>query len=128
MFRRGWRKPKLPPNDMPPVPTAIDLQIAEHQGSTIAIEATQERMQAAKLMPTPNLTQIIEYKTWENGQLRQELAYSQRKHGASMYLLEEVKLVVESLQQALVNFQRLHTEFDHESVMEPEEKFIHSYL
>ena len=67
-------------------------------------------MQAAKKWPTPSLTQIIEQKTWENGQLRQELAYQQRKHGASMYLLGEVRLVVESLQHALHNFQKLNTE------------------
>jgi hypothetical protein len=37
-------------------------------------------------MPTPSLSQIIEQRTWENGQLRQELAYQQRKHEASMLL------------------------------------------
>jgi hypothetical protein len=67
-------------------------------------------MQAAKKMPTPSLSQLIEQRTWENGQLRQELAYQQRKHSASMYLLEEVRLVVASLQQALDNFQRLNAE------------------
>jgi hypothetical protein len=35
-----------------------------------------------------------------------------------MYLLEEVKLVVTTLQQALVNFQKLSTEFEDEVVGE----------
>lgn len=102
----------MPNIDTPPALTAVDTEIACNHGSSVAVEATQGRMQAAKKMPTPNLSQIIEQKTWENGQLRQELAYQQRKHGASMYLLEEVRLVVETLQQTLLNFQKLNTEFE----------------
>jgi hypothetical protein len=120
MFRH--KRPKPPPlpthSDIPPAPTAVDVEIANHQGSTVAINATQERMQAAKKMPTPSLSQMIEQRTWENGQLRQELAYRQRKHGASMYLLEEVRLVVESLQQALLTFQKLNTDLEGDVVME----------
>lgn len=67
-----------------------------------------ESTQAAKKMPTPRLSQMIEQRTWENEQLRNELAYHQRKHAASVYLLEEVRVVVESLHQALANFQRLN--------------------
>ncbi|KAF2803675.1 uncharacterized protein BDZ99DRAFT_547025 [Mytilinidion resinicola] len=84
-------------SDRPPALTAIDTEIDRNQGSSVAIEATQAKMQAAKKMPTPSLSQLIEQRTWENGQLRQELAYQQRKHSASMYLLEEVRLVVASL-------------------------------
>lgn len=98
----------LQSHDGPPEPTPIDAEIARHQGSSIAIEATRESLQAAKNMPTPSLPKIIEQRTWENGQLRQELAYQQRKNRASIYLLEEVKQVVESLQQALVDFQKLN--------------------
>ena len=61
-------------------------------------------------MPAPRLSQMIEQRTWENGQLRNELAHHQRKHAASVYLLEEVRVVVESLHQALANFQRLNEE------------------
>jgi hypothetical protein len=120
MFRH--KRPKPPPlptlSDIPPEPTAVDVEIANHQDSTVAIDATQERMQAAKKMPTPSLSQMIEQRTWENGQLRQELAYRQRNHGASMYLLEEVRLVVESLQQALFTFQKLNTDLEGDVVME----------
>ncbi|PSN58589.1 hypothetical protein BS50DRAFT_641642 [Corynespora cassiicola Philippines] len=114
MFRHRRPKPAPLPSlhDAPPTPTAVDVEIAAHQGSTVAMDATHERMQAAKRMPTPSLSQMIEQRTWENGQLRQELAYRQRKHGASLYLLEEVKLVVESLQQALVNFQKLNAQVE----------------
>ncbi|GAB1319508.1 BZIP domain-containing protein [Madurella fahalii] len=100
----------LQSRDDPPEPTPVDTEIARHQGSSVAIEATPERLQASKNLPTPSLSQIIEQRTWENGRLRQELAYQQRRNGASMYLLEEVKNAVDSLQQALVNFQKLSKE------------------
>ena len=96
--------------NLPPEPTAVDGEIARNNGSSVALEATQERLQEAKNMPTPSLSKIIEQRTWENGQLRQELAYHQRKNAASVYLLEEVRHVVDFLQQAMVSFQKLSRE------------------
>lgn len=104
--------------DAPPTPTAIDLEVARHQGSSVAIEATEDRSEASKKMPTPSLSRMIEQRTWENEQLRQNLMFQQRKHGASMYLMEEVKLIVESLQQALANFHQLNADVDNEAAEE----------
>ena len=70
----------------------------------------------ARKIPQPNLSQMIEQRTWENEQLRKELIYQQRKHGLSVYLLEEVKLVVDSLQKALQNFEQCNTEIENEAV------------
>ncbi|KAI9855643.1 MAG: hypothetical protein M1813_009689 [Trichoglossum hirsutum] len=98
----------------PPAPAAVDVKIAHNEGSSVAIEATKERLQASKNIPTPSLSQIIEQKTWENGQLRQELAYQHRKHGAGMYFLEEVRSVVVNLQQVIINFQKLQEEIEDE--------------
>ena len=95
---------------IPLVPTAAEAEMASCSGSTVADEAALESTQATKKMPAPRLSQVIEQRTWENGQLRNELAYHQRKHAASVYLLEEVRVVIESLQQALANFQRLNEE------------------
>ena len=95
---------------IPLAPTATDAEVASRSGSTVAHEAAQERTQAAKKIPAPRLSQMVEQRTWENEQLRQELAYHQRKHAASVYLLEEVRLVAESLQQALASFQKLNAE------------------
>jgi hypothetical protein len=66
-------------------------------------------------MPASDISIIEQQMAWENTQLSEELKYQRRKHGASMYLLEEVKLVVEALQQALVNFQKLNAEFEDEA-------------
>jgi hypothetical protein len=114
MLRHIKTHPKPLRRDGPPELTALDKAIADRHGSSIAIEATRERIEATKAMPTPSLSKIIEQRTWENGQLRQELAHHQRKYGASLYLLEEVKRAVDSLQQALINFQRLNTELGDE--------------
>ncbi|RYP44117.1 hypothetical protein DL768_009393 [Monosporascus sp. mg162] len=108
--------PKLLQNrEEPPEPMPIDTEIARHQGPSVAIEATKERLQAAKNMPTPSLSKIIKQRTWENGQLRKELEFQQKKNGASMYLLEEVKHATVSLQQALINFQKPTRELGQEN-------------
>ncbi|KAF2818122.1 hypothetical protein CC86DRAFT_309878 [Ophiobolus disseminans] len=103
-------QPQRSVNSAPPAPTPIDIEIANHNGSTVAIEATPERVQAAKKMPTPSLSQMIEQLTWQNGQLRSEIDYHQRMHGPSLYLLQKTKLVVTSLQQMIENFESLQNE------------------
>jgi hypothetical protein len=85
------------------------------QQSDRADQSTPQRTATAKRMPAPDISIMMEQRTWENAQLRKELEYQRRKHGASMYLLEEVKLVVHSLQQALINFQKLNTELEDET-------------
>ena len=112
MLRRKRTKGPFRPSitHIPLVTTAAEAQIASCSGSTVADETALESTQATKKMPAPRLSQMIEQRTWENGQLRNELAYHQRKHAASVYLLEEVRVVVESLHQALANFQRLNEE------------------
>lgn len=105
-YRRAHNK--LQSHDGPPELTPIDTEIARHQGSSVALEATQERLQACKNFPTPDFPKIIEQRTRENGRLRHELAYQQRKNGASMYLLEELKNTINYLQQAILNFQKLN--------------------
>ena len=99
-------------DETPPAPTAIDAEIASHGGSTVAIDATQHRLQAAKERPTPSFSQIIKQRTYENGRLRQELAYFEKKHTAAIYLQQDVQYVGEFLQETLANFQRLNAEAD----------------
>ena len=57
MIRHKRSQGRLLPsvNNAPPAPAAIDIEIADHNGSTVAIEATPDRVQAAKKMPTPSL-------------------------------------------------------------------------
>ena len=81
------------------------------------VEEPSEVLPAARKITSPNLSQMIEQRTWENDQLRKELIYQQRKHGISVYLLEEVRLVVDSLQKALQNFQQQNNEIENECVV-----------
>ncbi|KAH8726681.1 hypothetical protein GQ44DRAFT_771058 [Phaeosphaeriaceae sp. PMI808] len=89
-------------------------QTTRKQSGQPASDPPSRRPGKAKKMPTPDISIIEQQREWENSQLRKELQYQRRKHGASMYLLEEVRLVVKSLQEALVNFEKLNSEFEDE--------------
>jgi len=86
--------------------------ITRRPGSSTGAESTLGRIEVAKKMPASDMSIIEQQTKWENAQLWNELKYQRRKHGASMYLLEQVGLVVEELQEALVNFQKLSTELE----------------
>jgi hypothetical protein len=96
--------------DIPPKTNVT--QATRKQSAHPASDPPSRRIETAKKMPTPDISIIQQQREWENAQLRKELQYQRRKHGASMYLLEEVRLVVASLQEALINFQKLNSEFE----------------
>jgi hypothetical protein len=104
-FRKLKPRLMIPVSDQPPAPTPIDAEIARNNGTSVAIEATSENMQASKTAYTPSLSEIIDQRTRENGRLRQELEHKQSKLGASVDLLEELRMIVERLQQAINNYQ-----------------------
>jgi hypothetical protein len=104
----------LSDSDRPPAPTDVDIEIARNNGTTVATEATKERLQASKSIPNLSLSPTIEQRIRENGRLRQELAYQHRKHAASLRLLEEVRHAVERLQLAVIDFQKLQKEIEDE--------------
>lgn len=118
---RHKRNLRVQPSDISgPLPSPINtydlfapnkLEAGKQASHTGKKDATH----TGKKIPTSNLAQMIEQRTWENEQLRKELVYQQRKHGISMYLLEEVKLVVESLQRALTNFEQCQVGIEDDS-------------
>jgi hypothetical protein len=89
----------------PPAPTRVDIQIARNHGSTMAIEASRDRIQAAKNRPAPDLSQMIRERTDQIIYLEQELEYLERRHRATEYLYHEIFLVLVTLQKALLQFQ-----------------------
>ncbi|KIV98393.1 uncharacterized protein PV09_09776 [Verruconis gallopava] len=110
----GYNKLKIRPLVNTDVPSKNNVdQATRKQGTHPAIDP-RSRIESAKKMPTPDISIIQQQREWENTQLRNELQYQRRKHGASMYLLEEVRLVVKSLQEALVNFEKLNSAFEDE--------------
>ncbi|KAI9658225.1 MAG: hypothetical protein M1821_002357 [Bathelium mastoideum] len=104
-----------PPSDGPPIPNEVDIEIARHNGSSLAVDATRERLQAAKFSPTPSLSQIIEELTRENGRLRRELAFRHRLDRLGHDLHDEAGYIIERLRMALINFRQgqkdIETEF-----------------
>jgi len=91
-------------NGRPLEPTPLNTETAAQEPS--AVEATQNFLLAP--MPANNLLEILEQRTWENGQLRQDLAKQQAKNQSCKYLLGQVKLAMEALQEAVVSFQILN--------------------
>lgn len=109
--------PITPPRG-PPLGDAVKAEAARKDGSSVPTEHTNKKLQGSKKMPVPNLSQLIEQKTCENDQLRRELDHERDRYRASyrarMYIAAEASRVVESLQQALINFQELHKEIEEE--------------
>ena len=99
-------------DSQPPTPSSLDILIGHNRGSSVALEATPARLQASKKTPKPNLSQEIEQLTRENGYLRQELAYHQKMHEASLRLARETQDVVERLRQAAFDYRNTQREVD----------------
>ncbi|KAJ8058408.1 hypothetical protein OCU04_012597 [Sclerotinia nivalis] len=98
-------KPSLKSSsDKPHAPMAIDIQIGLQRGSTAALEATPERLQAAKQMQHPSTAQRIEELTKENGQLRLEIRYYQRMRDAMQALFDDTTFIVERLENTTKGF------------------------
>ncbi|KAI1162127.1 hypothetical protein F5B18DRAFT_625353 [Nemania serpens] len=82
----------------------IDKTVARLQGSSVALDATRENLEASKTCPTPPLKEIIEDRTREVGRLREELAYLQEVERLGDYLRQELEYVVGRLGLALTSF------------------------
>jgi hypothetical protein len=109
----GVKRPKirlrLPESrsDRPPSPTAIDDEIARHKGTSVAIEATKESLQASKNFTTPSLSEIIEEKTRENGRLREQLDHALKKQALGTYLEQRATQAKEILEEGVTEYRRL---------------------
>jgi hypothetical protein len=97
-----------PGSDKPlPSPPPIDEEIARNNGKSVAIEATNERLQASKTITTPSLSEIIKYQNRETDQLQRKLAYMQRKQALDTYLVQRGTQAKEVLEEAIIEYQRL---------------------
>ncbi|KAH8683380.1 hypothetical protein BGZ60DRAFT_368887, partial [Tricladium varicosporioides] len=99
-------------SDYPPTPTSIDTKIALNNKTSVAIEATNESLQASKTIPTPSLSEIIDQRTKENSRLRHELAYEQSKQGVSLSTLEKVGRSVAEIGHTLREHKKLEAVID----------------
>lgn len=96
--------PQVASQSTPPPPTNIDIEIARRNGTTVAIEATKERMQASKSASTPSLKEIIYEEKRESSRLRREVDYEHRMKIEGDKLEEEARYVLERLRMAVINY------------------------
>ena len=72
-----YNRPKIrllpPTSDRSPTPTAADTEIRRKDKLSVVVKATKKKLQTSKEMPAPNLQQMLERTTRENGQLTLEL-------------------------------------------------------
>jgi hypothetical protein len=112
MFKRTSPKVRVMPSitHMTPVSTAAGADVVSNKGSIVGMDAAQQSVQATRKSPNANLLHMIDQKTWEHAELTRELALLKRKHAATVYLCNEVEVVVKNLQRTLANFQDLTAE------------------
>lgn len=85
----------------PPQLSPIDRIISLHHGSTTAIEATPQRLQASKQFPIPSLPERIEQLQKQNSSLNHEIAYYREMEEYRKEFEYEVARVKEKLEKAL---------------------------
>lgn len=102
------------PSDKPHAPMAIDIQIGLHRGSTAALEATPERLQATKKLSPPSTAERIEELTRENGRLRLEIRYYQRMRDVTQELFDDTKFVVGRLSTTITRFTQVQREAEND--------------
>ncbi|KAH8674852.1 hypothetical protein BGZ60DRAFT_372919 [Tricladium varicosporioides] len=94
------------PSDGPPQLSPIDRIISLHHGSTMAIEATPQRLQASKQYPVPSLPERVEQLQMQNGNLNHEVAYYREMEQHRKEFEYEVARLNEKLGRALSKLAR----------------------
>ncbi|KIW56877.1 hypothetical protein PV05_05495 [Exophiala xenobiotica] len=98
-----------PPNQ-PPALSPMDALIDNNQGSSVALEASRSRLEASKRATRPTPLQRIEQLTGEKTALQKELAKCQRQESANRAFKEEMRRVLDRLQQAVFEWRRAQKE------------------
>ena len=88
----------------------MDALIDHNQGSSVALEASRSRLEASKRATRPTPLQRIEQLTGEKTALQKELAKSQRQESANRAFKEEMRQVLDRLQQAVFEWRRAEKE------------------
>jgi hypothetical protein len=110
----GLRRPKTRTADGPPQLTRVDRIIDLHNGSTTAIEATPEKLQASKESSISNLPERIKQLQMQNGRLRQEVAYYRQMEQARENFQLVVRQVSGELQRALSKLGKIQGQVNNE--------------
>jgi hypothetical protein len=98
----------------PPALNHIDILLSRNNGSSIAIDASQEHLQASKTLPALSAEDNIIELNRVQGRLRRELTYSYELNNLGRDLVDEVDYVVERLRIAIINFKQGQKDVENE--------------
>jgi hypothetical protein len=84
--------------ERPPKPTEFDWAINDLGGTTVALEATPKFMNASKIFPANRIAAMLEYKTFQNSQLRDQLTYEDKKGRATKTVMDGFETCIKDLQ------------------------------
>jgi hypothetical protein len=108
-------KPRVKrPLDGPPQLSPVDKIINLHHGSSTAIEATPQRLQASKQYPIPSLAERIEQLQKQNSSLNHEVAYYREMEQYRKEFQDDVTWVKENLEKTLSKLGRIQQKVDYE--------------
>jgi hypothetical protein len=111
MFWKTRSKPSPPPHES---------TSAHGAGSALSITIlkTEEQSPACGGALTPSLSQIVERKTWEHGQLRQKLLCLQEKYRAALCFYQVVAEITTTFQDALEAFESFNIDCEDDAETE----------
>jgi hypothetical protein len=101
-------------SDGPPRPSRVDRIIDLHKGSTTAIEATPEKLQASEESSISSLPERILQLQMQNGRLYQEVAYYRQMEQAREKFQDIVTQVSGELQRALSKLGKIQRQVNYE--------------
>ena len=110
-------KPRVKgPTDGPPPLSPIDKIIELHHGSSTAIEATPERLQASKQYPIPSLPERMEQLQRQISSLNHEVAYYRQIEPYRKEFEDKVERLGGDLEKALFKLGKGQRQIGHEWV------------
>ncbi|KAH8587323.1 hypothetical protein B0O99DRAFT_527015 [Bisporella sp. PMI_857] len=98
----------------PPQLSPIDRIINLHHGSTMAIDASPQRLQASKYDPVPNLSERIEQLQRLNSRLNREVAYYREMEQPRKDFEKDMIRVKDKFEKALLKLRTSQQQVDDE--------------
>jgi hypothetical protein len=102
------------PTDSPPLLSSVDKVINLHHGSTTALEATHERLEASKQFPVPTFT--IAQLEKQGSNLHHEAIYFRQMEPIRKRLKRDISQLVRELNDVLSKSDEIEQEVDCERV------------
>jgi hypothetical protein len=105
----------IPPNsEGPPALSNTDTILLRNNGSSLAVDATKERLEASKRLPTLSAKDTIIELHRVQGRLRMELDVFHKLSDNGKDLQDQVAYAVEILQVAILKFKQRQKEIESE--------------